>query len=404
MSFNIGAFVARGEIDNRKQGETTGLIWLAGRKSPVQLDLQGDCLRDIAGCRIAFECSRAQALEESSVLSDLQKGFVGDMTASRRVKVFEMSPGPLKSGLQPEKNAPTRVANLLYLEWFSKSDGRVVIETPDFSITEISEPKWRPPEPQLSPENQPDYDLFSDDGFGDVEDDDFGYDEDEANLDEFEWEKILRQSDASEQKFQEIVEKFDGFPDFDEIIGRKMGWISPDDAGYQGIEYDDLDDDEFSDFDLLFDDDDDEVGPSVLYGVEHRDWVRSEDGLVEHPLVKRCSELVFAVQYDCLMLGLIRNDGDGDAVAEDLFASLASLGTKLAGSLNGIAYQEHPDGGFIVASLKRGLKLFEIAMQAVVELSLRENSGLADVQQWREELFAIREDMLRLMAYFRTLV
>ena len=37
---------------------------------------------------------------------------------------------------------PERTANALYLEWFSESHGRVVIESADYEL-DISAPEWR---------------------------------------------------------------------------------------------------------------------------------------------------------------------------------------------------------------------------------------------------------------------
>jgi hypothetical protein len=44
----------------------------------------------------------------------------------------------IKEGGKP----PEHMANSLYLEWYSKLNGRVVIESADYRL-EISEPAWR---------------------------------------------------------------------------------------------------------------------------------------------------------------------------------------------------------------------------------------------------------------------
>ena len=40
---------------NEIQGHVTGRIWLLGKAEPIELNLLGNCLRDLAGCRLKFE-------------------------------------------------------------------------------------------------------------------------------------------------------------------------------------------------------------------------------------------------------------------------------------------------------------------------------------------------------------
>ena len=54
MTWRIGDRVLRGEVDNRVRGKITGTLWLAGRRDPVRLELEGDGLPDIAGRLLKF--------------------------------------------------------------------------------------------------------------------------------------------------------------------------------------------------------------------------------------------------------------------------------------------------------------------------------------------------------------
>jgi hypothetical protein len=72
----------------------------------------------------------------------VQRGKVGDLTASRKVRVFIVPDEEAFEMLERGEKPPERLANALYLEWFSESNGRVVIESADYEL-EISEPKWR---------------------------------------------------------------------------------------------------------------------------------------------------------------------------------------------------------------------------------------------------------------------
>ncbi|NNC87223.1 MAG: hypothetical protein HKN82_02045, partial [Akkermansiaceae bacterium] len=133
--------VIRGEIDNRTRGQVTGRIWFAGRDHPVVLDLAGDPWRDLAGHILRF--TNRQPAEEGVVrLAEEQEGVVGDMTASRRVKVPDCSPGDLEDLVSVGAEYPWHWGNALHLEWFSNRNGRVVIESSRFDLELDASPTW----------------------------------------------------------------------------------------------------------------------------------------------------------------------------------------------------------------------------------------------------------------------
>ena len=90
MAWRIAEFVVRGEVDNRRKDCVTGRIWLVGNEVPLELELQGNALRDLAGCHLAFTNLNPKPGNESG-LARLQAGIVGDMTASRKVRVLDVS-------------------------------------------------------------------------------------------------------------------------------------------------------------------------------------------------------------------------------------------------------------------------------------------------------------------------
>jgi hypothetical protein len=142
MAFRIHDSVVRGEIDNRQKGVVRGKIWLEGWEEPITLELKGNAHPDLAGCLLTFTNPlKHLRLHQFDVLDPVQRGTVGDLTASRKVRVLDR-PHPKKrtQGPQPEA-AFERIANALYLEWFSEVNGRVVIESADFELT-ISAPEW----------------------------------------------------------------------------------------------------------------------------------------------------------------------------------------------------------------------------------------------------------------------
>ena len=54
MAWRIDTSVIKGKIDNRTPGIVSGRIWLVGRPNPIVLKLEGNTLRDMAGCLLTF--------------------------------------------------------------------------------------------------------------------------------------------------------------------------------------------------------------------------------------------------------------------------------------------------------------------------------------------------------------
>lgn len=143
MAFRIHESVVRGEIDNRIKGAVRGKIWVAGHPEPIMLELEGNAWPDLAGCLLNFTNPLTPVPDpDLDSLAPLQRGIIGDLTASRKVRVFDI---PLKEALamfDRGEKPPEHLANSLYLEWFSEMNGRVVIESADYHLS-ISTPEWR---------------------------------------------------------------------------------------------------------------------------------------------------------------------------------------------------------------------------------------------------------------------
>jgi hypothetical protein len=138
MAWRIEHNVVRGEIDNRMRGRVKGRIWLAGRSDPLVLRLTGNCQIDLAGCRLEFSNPKPR-VDSSITLSPDQSGVVGDITGARKVRLIEAGECDAVKG---RKKSPERIANSLYLEWFSEANGRVLIESAEYEIR-VSEPAWK---------------------------------------------------------------------------------------------------------------------------------------------------------------------------------------------------------------------------------------------------------------------
>lgn len=136
MAWRIDQSVLRGELDLTVCGGISGSIAVAGRDEPILLHLSGIPFRDLAGHRLRF--TRAAGPAEPVALepefSSSQSGAVGDMTASKKVKVPGRPLEELFNGPGDPKDFPWHWENCLYLEWFSEENGRVVIESTALKI------------------------------------------------------------------------------------------------------------------------------------------------------------------------------------------------------------------------------------------------------------------------------
>jgi hypothetical protein len=141
MAWRIEEQVIRGEMDNRRKGRVTGRIWLTGRDMPVELDLAGNPWSDLAGHTLRFRNPIPKpGLPDG--FTARQKGVVGDITASRKVKVPDCSEEEFLEHYKARTPFPWHWANSLYLEWFSATNGRVVIESSAYEMEIDDEPAW----------------------------------------------------------------------------------------------------------------------------------------------------------------------------------------------------------------------------------------------------------------------
>jgi hypothetical protein len=141
MAWRIDEQVIRGEIDNRVRGRVTGRIWFVGRDAPVELELEGNAWRDLAGRRLEF-VNREPVAGDLDRLAARQAGVIGDCTASRKVKVPDFPMSQLREYYKTGKKWTWHWGNCLYLEWFSARNGRVVIESVSFDLKIVGDAAW----------------------------------------------------------------------------------------------------------------------------------------------------------------------------------------------------------------------------------------------------------------------
>ncbi len=134
-----------GYLSNEVPGLVTGLLHLAGINQPIRVEVVGNFMRDIAGCRVEFYNPLPNGcLADVTCLSQTQTGFTGVMTASNRVAKL---PRRRRSGDQSLPDS-SGLKNLLSFEWFNPQSQRILIQSWHLQLR-VSAPQW-----QLSAEEE----------------------------------------------------------------------------------------------------------------------------------------------------------------------------------------------------------------------------------------------------------
>jgi hypothetical protein len=399
MAFRIHDSVVRGEVDNRVKGIVRGKIWVIGRKKPVELKLKGNAWPDLAGCLLKFKNPLKRVAHHGlDSLNPKQDGQVGDITASRKVRVMEI-PMP-EAYLMKKRGEPVseHMANSLYLEWYSAQNGRVVIESADYEL-EISAPEWR-----MTSEEEASRAKLAASGMTwfmqklteAIEQQQRGQKDPEAEWNEHDYEKSLKESDARTDKYGELLDKYGHSDEAHEKIAKEMGWtreLTPEEAAEEEKRIEEMN--------RICEEAWNEPSPEPEPHREGIDWVRDKRGRIHHPLQHRCSESVVKFWKEIDKLGL------KDSNDEDLGAFIGewlTTGAELAGALDGIALSRcPPDATFTVAYLKRALNHLHKSQAGLEALAKRKKKLLPGklVAAARKELFDIREGILKLMNEFR---
>ena len=143
MDVHLSNSVIGGYLTNEVPNTVTGILHLAGHRQPLKLQLVGNFLRDIGGCRIEFVNPVPDA--ESAVtdkLIALQNGYAGEMSASRRInQMMRKSAPPVSPALSHSSGG---LKNLLFLEWFNDQEQRVIIQSWHWTLR-VSVRRWEVP-------------------------------------------------------------------------------------------------------------------------------------------------------------------------------------------------------------------------------------------------------------------
>ena len=408
MAWRLHEHVLRGRIDNRARGRVTGEIWLAGIDQPLVLELKGDCAPDVAGCELSFEnpspipmTTKPPALQ--------QRGPAGDITAARKVRVFDV---PLEEALamcRRNEVPPDHLANSLYLEWFSERCGRVVIESADYRL-QISEPAWRHTREEIAErdrrvaENETPFAVA------------IAQDGESEEWDEVRYEQFLRESDARTERYARLLEKYKDHPDSERIIAREMGWTWLEEA----LDWQDQQKEQTPEREKGKEPQAEDNPPSSDCGaasefeeeLEERefpppdpmrqgiDWVRDDDGDLSHPIEKRAHDALHALLDELKAAG--RFPQEQDEQLADFVSGYMTVSAKLAGALGGLKRgDDFSDAAMVIAWLKRILEILNKTIAAADVVRERRFLSAERFAHYRNELFAIREEILELITRLR---
>lgn len=211
-------------------------------------------------------------------------------------------------------------------------------------------------------------------------------------MDEFEWEKSLKESDALTDKYMALHERYGDSPEAERRIAHEMGW----DFLEEALEADDrsaLPEPEKADAHEV-----PPLEPNPL--TEGADWVRDEHGHIHHPLQLKMFNVAQDMWHDCDERGLLGGTGDSDL--HDMIFQAQCTAAKLAGALNSLAYDNDiHEPGFIVAYLKRALSYLNKSLAAVGRVATKNLLHTDPLDRFRAELHSVRQQILDLMTRFR---
>lgn len=422
MAVRLNESVVRGEIDNREKGRVIGHIWVVGRVEPIELDLKGNAWPDLAGSLLTFTNPAPHPGDDTVNLRILQMGTTGDITASKKVRVFQV---PVDEAFAMQKRGeqpPERLANSVHIEWFSTTNGRVVIESAAYQ-TAISEPTWRMTreEAERLPEanSRAMVDFMRDCGQSLVDEEDDGIELDEfetgERMNEYQWEKFMQESDRRTDRYSELFDKYASDPDRDLIVAREMGWKwlvealeqeKAEKAGIADVDRpmspadEDEDDVALEAMDLDLDEEKAEPQPDPY--TEGSNWVRDDHGHPRHPLVLRTRKTTMDMWRYCKDAGLLDTEGrPGDDDIQDMIFQAQSTGAKMSGALHGLPYGNDDDPGFIIANLKRALARLHEALSLVEVVRSKGRIDEHRLTVFQQDLLDIRHATLLLMEEYR---
>jgi hypothetical protein len=395
MAWRIDEFLVRGEIDNRARGRVTGRLWFAGRKEPVVLDLAGNAWRDVAGRRLIFTNPQPKpGIPEG--LREKQTGVVGDITASRKVRVPEIPLDQIGEYYAARKQFPWHWGNSLYLEWFSAANGRVVIESAAYELSVVGEAAWEMNEDEERIQQQANSEAMVQfmERLGNAvaetaEREEAGLEEDRPQTEE-EAERMLDESDRLADRIQARMDREGPDADYEKILDEELEQrrlergeppLTPEEEERRAEWIDEL-------------------------NRAAEEAVNDPGALAEahqkHPLAERAFEFSVRLHKDVDNHGWVPDEASSEHPVAELVTTVMQAAAKLAGALN---VNDYPPParfcGHAIARLKRAagyLSDAQLAADACAEQELTESVWLDAV---RREIAALAAETDRVIGELR---
>lgn len=352
----------RGELDNRVRGRVTGKIWFVGCAEPVVLDLAGDCWRDLAGRRLEFVNPQPKAGDMEG-LASLQRGTVGDITASRKVRVPDVPPEQWHLYYKTGREMPWHWGNALYLEWFSERNGRVVIETVVFDLKVVGEPTWEMSEAEEAAQRADNGEAMT--GFSarlaeaidptDGDEDDPLAEWDEKPQTEEEAEAQQARSDMLADRIQARLRK-EGVGAYERILREEIDRLQREEGRPEPTAEQRARQAEWIE----------EMNQAAEEMLANPDpeWIREQER--EHPLVRRVMEFSLQLRATAEEEKWRPEDAGEEHPVNELLDATMLAAPKLAGALNGQAWPpELACCAHTIVRLKRAREFLEDAQRAL---------------------------------------
>lgn len=386
MAWRIEEQVVRGEIDNRTPGRVVGRIWLAGREEAVDLELEGNPWRDLAGHVLKFSNPDAKQGEPSG-LSAYQQGKIGDMTASRKVKVPDCTMDELMEFYKAKQPFPWHWGNSLYLEWFSVTNGRVVIEAAHYQLELDDEPAWTMSEGDETAQHAANAAAMTDSmqrigmamSLGaDDEDDDHPQSPEEAKADaeDARMQLLLDRVTARLERGGFDIEEYDRI--YEEERARLMG-----ERGEKDPELTPEQEEERRQWIEEMN----AIAEEALVDLEAEKW-KGENQFEEerHPLVDVCSDLAVELYQNVHAGGWVAEDAQEEHPLREILFSVSSASAKLGGALGMASRHDEwpPDrliAGNVIVRLKKARGYLRDGLRG---LDSAEEEALA-TPKWRQQ-------------------
>jgi hypothetical protein len=430
MAWRFDQAVIRGELDNTEPGRVQVRLEIVGRTEPMLLDLTGDAWRDIAGSRLRFANPKPKRQFKIPPTSGVQTGWVGDITASRKVKVFTVPENEWRLAYREDRidSVPTEIRNSLYLEWFTAEYGRCVVESADFDM-EIIEHVWQMDEDEESAQKLANIHAMREHLAGIIqrpptrEEDEHDDELRQEDFTEEKWEEQLKASDRLNDASMEAHDKYIEDDESERKIAFVMGWDhiiedmadeqegvlpSDDDSpekkrrrewieamneAARAAENGEIEDDEEEE-DLIEDDEDVEDSDDEAADEDDEDIFGEID---RHPLQKQSRKFMMRVFEEMRGAGLDDPREEEPGHPLDVFLSnVMQISGKLTGAL-GIMRRRRTskidiDTGHVLAITKRCLNWANEALAALNALhELPEYAAHHTAfDGWQAELYSLR--------------